>query len=149
MNDHTLAGRLLGRWALVEFAEIDPAGARQHVLGSDATGFIVYGDDGWVSVQMMASGRAAFDGTSVDGATQEQAAAAATSYLAYAGRYTVDEDTRMVVHHVAVSLQPNWVGHAMPRYVRFEGKRGLVLTAPMSPTTGKTTVITWRRPDGI
>jgi len=147
VNDQTIAGRLLGRWDLVEFAEIDPAGERLHVLGRDATGFIAYGIDGWVSVQMMASGRTAYDGTSVDGGTPQQSAEAAASYLAYAGRYTVDEGARMVVHHVELSLQPNWVGHAMPRHVRFEGARGLVLTAPMSPTTGKTTVITWRRPN--
>jgi hypothetical protein len=50
--------------------------------------------------------------------------------FAYAGRFTVDEDNRIVYHELEFSLIPNWIGSRQKRYVNFEdGGSTLVLTA--------------------
>ena len=53
--------------------------------------------------------------------TQEEMAAAAQGYLAYAGPYEVDEVNKVVTHHMTVSMNPTWLGDSEPRYVNLDG----------------------------
>ena len=51
-----------------------------------------------------------------------------------------------VIHHVEISLVPNWVGRPQRRTVALDGDR-LRLTAPPLEVAGRTTIprLTWRR----
>jgi hypothetical protein len=99
---------ILGTWELVSYiAEDDHGGPITHPLGPDASGLIMYTCDGYMSAQIMRPDRPAFDRPESDGDTLEQAAAAATGYLAYSGPFEVDESTGVVHHEVRVSLLPN------------------------------------------
>jgi Lipocalin-like domain len=54
---------------------------------------------------------------------------AAETYVTYCGRYDFRGNT--VVHHVELSLFPNWVGVDQERLVEIAGNRLTVSTRPM------------------
>ncbi len=55
------------------------------------------------------------------GGTPEQAAAAALGYLAYSGRYFVDESTGDIRHEAKLSLVPNYLGAFHLRHSDLDG----------------------------
>jgi hypothetical protein len=61
--------------------------------------------------------------------TGDERAQAAKSYLSYAGTYEIGDGE--VVHHVEVSLFPNWVGKALRRFYALEGDRLTLSTGPL------------------
>jgi hypothetical protein len=105
-----LREKILGTWRLVSYVEQDERGGPvTFPLGRDAAGLIMYTTDGYMSAQLMRSGRHDYDQPDIGGGTIQQAAAAAEGYLAYSGPYDVDEAASIVHHRVAVSLLPNWL----------------------------------------
>jgi hypothetical protein len=79
-------------------------------------------------------------------------AAAASGFVTYAGSYTVDGED--VIHHVEVSLLPNYVGNDERRHVDWvETDNGLdlELTTPPTDTDGGRKVVErlqWSRISG-
>jgi Lipocalin-like domain len=73
-------------------------------LGPDAQGIIMYTPDGYMSAQLMRSGRTPFHRNDLH-PPEEELAAAASGYLTYSGPYTVVNDA-LIAHHVVVSLLP-------------------------------------------
>jgi hypothetical protein len=125
-----LKEKLLGTWKLASFTGTDESGETVHIMGEDATGFICYSQDGWVSVQILRAGRPRYTIPDTELGTDEQTLAAARGMFAYAGRYRVDEENQIVYHELEFSLIPNWIGSTQKRYVNFEdGGNTLVLTA--------------------
>ncbi|MYV56870.1 lipocalin-like domain-containing protein [Streptomyces sp. SID3212] len=145
-----LADHVIGTWRLVSFtAEYTERPGIIHPLGHDAVGIIMYTADGYMSAQIMRPGRQDYDLLDRDGGDRgdlEQAAAAATGYLAYSGRYTVDESARTLHHHVEVSLLPAWLDTVQIREATLDGAR-LTLAAD-DPFPGGTvhSVLVWERP---
>jgi len=114
---------LIGAWKLVEYSMEDKEnpGEKFYPLGEDATGFIVYTPDGYMSAQMMAAGRPEYAGGRLHTGTLQEMAAAAKGYLAYSGPYEVEEETHTLYHHMAVSMNPTWLGQTQKRFVKLEG----------------------------
>ena len=134
----TLASGLPGAWSLVAYEAIaEDDGTLGHPLGADATGLLVYTESGVMSVHLMRRDRPRW--TAATPPTAE-------GYLAYAGRYEVDERAGTITHHVELSLLPNWIGRPQVRVAELEGDR-LVLTAPPDRIGGREAVarLTWRR----
>jgi hypothetical protein len=72
--------QILGAWRLASFEARDVAtGIVQHPLGDEPSGLILYTDDGYMAAQLS---------TTPTGA----------DYIAYGGRFHLDEQ-RAVVHH--------------------------------------------------
>jgi hypothetical protein len=125
-----LKDKLLGTWKLVSFTGTDEEGATVHIMGEDATGFICYSQDGWVSVEILRAGRPRYAVPDTELGSDEQTLAAARGMFAYAGRFSVDEENQIVYHELEFSLIPNWIGSRQKRYVRFaDGGATLILTA--------------------
>ena len=119
----------MGTWKLLSWENRTLEGEVTHPLGEDASGYIAYTEDGYVFVAIMRSGRAPFAaGDLLTGSTAEKAGAAET-YVSYCGRYELRGDT--VVHHVELSLFPNWVGVAQERLVEVSGNRLALSTRPL------------------
>ena len=76
-------------------------------------------------VAIMASNRVKFAEDDLLSATEEEEARAEETYISYCGRYDFLGDT--VVHHVEMSLFPNWIGGDQERLVDL-GARGLTLS---------------------
>ena len=121
---------LIGTWRLISWQNrslLD--GEVSYPLGKDAVGYIMYGQDGYMSVAIMRPDRPKFAaGDLLSGGAEERARAAGT-YVSYCGRYEFRADT--VVHRVELSLFPNWVGVEQERLVEVKGDRLTLSTRPI------------------
>ena len=138
------AAELVGVWRLVSWTARAADGTVTHPFGEGVTGQIIYTAGGEMAVQIAGAGRPDHPTEDPFGGSGAQQAAAFASYLAYSGRFAVEEDA--VVHLVEQSLFPNWVGGAQRRLATLEGGELVLRTAPMA--VGGSTVVNelrWRR----
>jgi hypothetical protein len=141
-----LREKILGTWRLVSYVEQDDRGGPvTFPLGRDAVGLIMYTTDGYMSAQLMRSGRHDYDQSDIGGGTIQQAAAAAEGYLAYSGPYDVDEAASVVHHRVAVSLLPNWLDTVQIRHGSCKDNQlTLVAEIPLGGRVIRSTLV-WAR----
>jgi len=52
--------------------------------------------------------------------------------MAYYGTFEIDEQRRMIVHHVQGSSFPNWTGIAREQFYELTGDRLTLLTLPLT-----------------
>lgn len=108
----TVREALLGGWELSSMESHDAeTGAVSHPLGTAPRGLILYTADGYMSAQLTGSADAAEPG-----------------YIAYGGRFRVDEDTATVHHEVSVSMLPELLASPQLRQARVDGDQ-LTLSA--------------------
>ena len=112
-----MKSKLLGAWRLTDYLAESPSGEAIYPLGSDATGYIMYTEDGHMSASVMQPTRPKFSSTDAMGGTMEEHASAAAGYLSYAGTYDTDEENGVVIHHIKTALIPNWIGNDFKRKV--------------------------------
>jgi hypothetical protein len=121
---------LIGTWRLISWQNrslLD--GEVSYPLGKDAVGYIMYGQDRYMSVAIMRPDRPKFaTGDLLSGGAEERAQAAGT-YVSYCGQYEFRADT--VVHRVELGLFPNWVGVEQERLVEVKGDRLTLSTRPI------------------
>src|SRR5918997_3119586 len=120
---------LVGTWRLISWENRSIDGEISYALGRDAVGCIMYNQDGYMSVAIARPNRAKFVAGDLLGGSTEEKAQAADTYVSYCGRYEFRGDT--VVHHVDLSLFPNWVGVDQERLVEFRGNRLTLSTRPI------------------
>ncbi|UDI77118.1 lipocalin-like domain-containing protein [Staphylococcus taiwanensis] len=116
-----LKEQLIGTWKLVRYQDEDKDGNIFFPLGKDATGFIMYNPDGYMSAQLMQQGRQAYESGDLHTGTKDEMAEAAHGYVAYAGRFELDEENSTVYHTMEVSMNPTWLGDTQPRVFELEG----------------------------
>lgn len=134
----------LGTWRLISWENRDQAGARGYPLGPEAVGYLTYTADGYMFAQIMAADRAPLETQNPFGGSDPEAAAAARSHMSYCGTYEVRNGE--VVHHVAVSDFPNWVGGEQWRFYRFEDGKLILSAPPFMTRKGEiTTFLIWER----
>ena len=137
-----------GTWKLVssEFRTSD--GDVSYPLGKDAVGLIMYDTKGHVSAQIMSPSRPKCASSDHLKSTPSEAKAASDGYVAYFGKYEVNEEKRTITHHAEGSLFPNWEGAPLERFFEFSGNR-LTLSTPPMPMGGKGVVglLIWERAD--
>ena len=116
-------------------------------LGTDARGSLVYTAGGWMTAHVCAADRTALPTQELRGGSDAARAAAFASYVAYCGPYEVVGD--VVVHHVTMSLFPNWVGGVQRREFELTGDE-LVLRTPPLEVGGSLLVneLRWQREEG-
>jgi hypothetical protein len=134
----------VGAWRLVscEFRGTD--GQIRYPYGRDLAGYILYGQDGYMSVAIMGTERPRFAADDIRGGTTEEKVAAADTYISYCGRYEVRGDR--VIHHIEVSFFPNWAGVDQERLFAFEDDE-LSLSTPPLLVNGvqQAAYLIWRR----
>jgi hypothetical protein len=121
---------LIGTWRLVSWENrslVD--GQISYPLGKDAAGYIMYNQDGYMFVAIMGPNRLKFAANDLLSGTPEEEAQAEETYVSYCGQYDFDGDK--VVHHVELSLFPNWVGVDQERLVELAGNRLTLSTPPI------------------
>jgi hypothetical protein len=148
MSEKPLRQQLVGAWALMSFVERDiETGVENHPFGERPLGLILYTPDGYVSAQLQRPERPPFADGDLLHATPEEYAAAGSSYIAYSGRFFIDEAKRSLLHEMAVSFFPNWLGQRQVRLVEVNGDRLQLSTDGPQRFNGvlKTATLTWRR----
>ena len=121
--------RIAGTWRLANYEAHGNDGSVSYPLGRYAVGYLIYTDDGFMSVAMMAAGRKSYARENLLGGTDEERLAAADGFFSYCGRYELEGDS--VLHHIDVAFFPNRVGTSQRRYFRLEGDCLLLTTPPM------------------
>jgi Lipocalin-like domain len=137
---------LVGAWQLLSWENRAADGQVTYPMGANALGYLLYTGDGCFSVTISRAGRAGFTAGDLLGGTTEEQAQAMESFVAYAGRYSFHGDR--VIHHVELSLFPNWVGSDQQRWVELSGDR-LILSASPLLLAGQLQVpqLVWERVD--
>jgi hypothetical protein len=107
-------------------------------------GYIFYNPDGYMSVDFMRNGRPNFNSEEIFSGSMAEKVLACDQYFSYCGRYEIRP--KQVIHHIEVSLFPNWTGKDQTRYYQFEGDR-LILSTPPITVDGleQTAHLIWQR----
>ncbi len=105
---------LVGAWRLVSYEARSADGVEVFPFGVGATGMIIWDTDGSFSAQI-SPGRAAGD--------------TEPNYIAYFGRWELEEGGGAVLHHVAGSVTETLRGTSQRRGLTFDGDR-VTLTPP-------------------
>lgn len=121
--------RFVGTWRLVSAESKNADGRISYPYGQGAVGYIMYTEDGYMSVAIMSSNHPKLASEDIRaGRTGENATV--RIHTSYCGRYEVQGDT--VIHHVEVCLFPNWIGNDQKRTFEFDGDRLLLSTEPIA-----------------
>jgi hypothetical protein len=131
--------RLVGNWRLLSFENFDDKGVARP--GAYSGGRIMYDEHGNMAAQLTRDGRKPLGATPTDADRAE----AYTGFLAYYGRYVVDESKGLVTHHVEGSTNPNWVNTTLTRYYGFSADNTR-LTLSLKNAEGRVTgTLTWEK----
>jgi len=138
--------QFIGTWRLVSVGFRSSDGKVDYPLGEDATGLLIYDENGYMSSQMRKPGRPLFVARDRTKGTLEEIKTAFEGYYAYYGTYGVDEKERTVTHFAEGSAYPNEEGRALKRYYEFKGEQ-LTLSTPSIPLGGGWVigVLIWKR----
>ncbi len=124
----TLREAVLGAWELVSFVAHDATtGQDRQPLGTAPRGLILYTADGHMSAQLAQPDMG--------------------GYVAYGGRFSVNEETSTLHHDVTVSMMPELLAQRQFRHAAVDGDF-LTLSATRADDSGATThsSLVWRRP---
>ncbi len=138
---------IVGTWKLVSFEHLSEDGEITRPLGEAPVGFLVYSDDGRITVQNAAASGVLLPIAALDGRTSHVKEAALEIYGGYSGRYEIISAGR-IVHHIETSLFPTWAGLSQKRTIRIEGGN-LTLVSPPLFIDGQvqTATMVWERSD--
>ena len=135
---------LVGVWDLVRYFTRHADGSESAPLGEDAVGRIGYTADGFMFGFMARAGRQPFASADRLRASTAEKAAAFDDCVCYAGRWSLRDDG-CIVHHVQMSLLPNWTGDDQVRIPVRDGPF-LELTAGIGEgASRRVAVVRWRR----
>jgi hypothetical protein len=135
---------LVGTWRLISYRLIGSRGRERYPYGEAATGFLIYGADGYMAVSIMGAGRKPFRGADILRRTTEEAAEATRTYLSYSGTYYVQPDR--VIHNIKASLFPNWTETRQERFYRLTGDHLELSTLPLDrDIAGPRAHLVWTR----
>jgi hypothetical protein len=146
MNNVHARDPLVGAWRLISWVNQAADGRVTYPMGTDAVGYLIYTADRRFSVIISRADRPRFAAEDLFGGTMKEQAQAVEDFVAYAGRYSFHGDR--VVHHVELSLFPNWVGSDQQRSAELSGDR-LILSASTLLLGGERQVprLVWERVD--
>lgn len=129
----------VGSWKLISWISNQSDGTVKHNMGENPVGLLMYDKLGNMSVHIMNSFRPIFEmgyaETSIDELKEVY-----EGYIAYFGKYTVDETERTITHHADGITNPGFVGAKLVRYYELSEDK-LVL----STDRNKTSRLTWLR----
>ena len=136
---------LWGTWRLVSYQRtLVETGETRDFFGRAPRGLLNYSPDGRMIVIVVKQERPRPAGLAR--ITDHDRVELHQSMVAYAGTYTFDGIA--VTHHVEISWNEVWTGTNQIRNVRFEGRRLILSTDPLTdPADGKqiTAVLVWER----
>jgi Lipocalin-like domain len=143
-----LRDQLIGAWKLVSYEEKAVDGSPSfHPMSEQPMGIIMYTPDGYMSAQLSKPDRKPFASGDWFKGTPEEYGREATTYIAYTGKFHVDEEAQKLTHSMFVSLFPNWIGQTQPRIVKIEGDYLYLHTASPIESGGKkvNSFLKWKR----
>jgi hypothetical protein len=118
---NSLKETIVGAWKLISYTERHESGSPDTFpMGPNPAGLIIYSSDGYMSAQIMNPNRINFDSDDWFEGTAAEYKQEATTYIAYSGKYEVDQENEILRHSMYVSLFPNWTGQTQERNVKID-----------------------------
>jgi len=145
MSGGLIAADLVGTWRLLTWTSEGEDGV-QTPMGERPDGIVVYTADGTMITTIGRADRPSIEGVDMPSSPVDQQLDAVATFIAYSGTFRVEGDD--VVHDVAMSLYPNWVGSSKRRHVMLSADGNeLTLSADPFFVRGRlgTQVLTWER----
>ena len=143
-----VAKMIVGTWRMAgaETRVVDGSGPTTYPRGKQPSGYIIYDNQGRMYVQIMNSDETRPARKGEGAMNEKEQAQAYTSYTAYFGRYTIDEEKQSVTHHVEGSVNPRNIGNGMLRYVEVSQDRLSLNTFAKGPDgKERVTLRMWER----
>jgi hypothetical protein len=135
--------RFIGVWRLISMERRYKDGRTTYPYGKQPVGRITYDRAGRMSAQLMRSDRmkpSSKDAPLAESSPDEMRNVL-NGFVSYFGTFDIDEASRTVIHHVAVALNPAWVGADLRRTYEFSGDR-LSLTVSYEDSSA---TLVWER----
>ena len=121
--------QFVGVWSLESFTErLEAAEISSAPLGENPKGLLIYTADGFVSAQLMRANRDLLQLDPWEPTTSAAALHMADDYIAYCGRYEINEDKTEVIHLPLVALLPNLIHEEQHRSFRFKDQKLILVT---------------------
>jgi hypothetical protein len=143
-DDRHFAKDLVGAWRLVATEQLLTDGTRRPspLYGKNGVGYLVYSAAGRMCAVLGDPTRAKWK--SEDSPSADELQAMFDHFVAYCGRYEVNEREGYVVHDVDLDMVPNNVGGKLKRFYSLKGDRLILKTAEARPGIVEYT-LTWER----
>jgi hypothetical protein len=123
--------RFAGAWKLVSNEYLSEDGVNTYPLGKEAIGLIMYDGKRSMSAQLMNAKRPQFVANDWLKGTPEEIKSAYQGIRCYFGTYDVDEEKKIVTHHVQGHSFPNGIGTDNVRYYELSGNNLILRTVPI------------------
>jgi len=138
--------RFVGVWTLESFTERSDRSEEFNPLGDKPTGFLIYTADGFVSAQLMRAKRELFKADPWGAGASSDAVDLTKDYIAYCGRYEIDEKSSEAIHLPLVALLPNLIHQEQHRSFTFEEDTLTLVTSRGRPNGSVVaSTLLWRR----
>jgi lipocalin-like protein len=140
-------GELVGTWRLISRVVRleDGTAVEDPGLGKTPLGYLMYDSSGHMAVQVMRRDRP----LAIDCATSSFAPSdnsqSVNGYDAYFGRYTIDETSHTVTHHLEGALAAADVGKNLVRKFQVSGDKLTIIVRTNSPKQRQVRTLTWER----
>lgn len=118
----SIKNELIGTWKLLSYIEVPIEGDDSlFPMGKNPYGILMYSSDGYMAVQISKEGRLLYKSNDKMMATQEEMASSLQGYIAFSGKYKIDNNNAVVTYSIESSLFPNWKNQMQHRKIDFEG----------------------------
>jgi len=119
----SLAKGLVGAWRLESTEQhlADGTVRPSALYGPNGVGYLLYSSSGRMSVVLTDPNRKSW--ASTDEPTPDDLQAIRDHFVAYAGRYEVNEAEGLVIHYIEMHVTPNYAGDVAARRASLDGSR--------------------------
>jgi hypothetical protein len=123
-----MSQQLIGTWELVSFKLHTTNGDELFPLGDSPIGIVIIDKSGYMSAQLSRGDRVPF---SSDPPTPEEIQNAFLGFIAYFGKYRIDEKKHTFTTHVMGSSNPDWIGEDQVRNYTIQDNQMILKTTPL------------------
>jgi hypothetical protein len=133
-QDKSLKQQIVGTWLQVSIDGTFPDGTKRQLFGPNPKGILIYTDDGYFSLMQSRADLTKLESNNRATATPEEAKAVVAGSIAYFGKYSVDEASKVVSIEIQGSTFANQIGSTSDnkRIVTSLSSNELKLTNPGS-----------------
>ena len=147
-NQQRIGGQIHGTWELEKWTTTLADGTVIYPFGEEAYGKLIYDEYGQMTALFMADDRDLMSSADIRERKPEEALLAFNTFFAYAGPYTIDQDSSFVLHTVEACSNPNWVGRTQKRQFNLQKDKLILSTPPIavegSGNQASSQILIWR-----
>jgi Lipocalin-like domain len=110
-QEKSLKEQLVGTWLQVSIGGTFPDGTKRQLFGPNPNGILIYTSDGYFSLVQSRADLTKLESSNRATATPEEAKAVVAGSIAYFGKYSVDEASKVVSIDILGSTFANQIGN--------------------------------------